>query len=310
MPECLFCRQPAPDNEWHVSCIRKFFGTTRLPHLDLTLDALERYAAESVLARTTVPGVQKKLSLHLETSRNETRLTIVGLWGNFILKPPTVEYPELPENEDAVMHLATFFGIECVPHALIRLRSGELAYIARRIDRDKTGHKIAMEDFCQLDGRMTEDKYKGSYERCGRVIWHYSTRPGLDAWDLMNRLLFCFITGNADMHLKNFSLIETASGHVLSPAYDLVSTMLAIQDDPEETALALNGKKARLKLSDFEQLAMKLEVNELAWQRLVHRYQSVSKDTLARICQESFLSPTKKTELQKIIENRMGRLFL
>ncbi|HPH03940.1 MAG TPA: HipA domain-containing protein, partial [Spirochaetota bacterium] len=118
-----------------------------------------------------------------------------------------------------------------------------------------------------------------------------------------------FITGNADMHLKNFSLIETASGHVLSPAYDLVSTMLAIQDDPEETALALNGKKARLKLSDFEQLAMKLEVNELAWQRLVHRYQSVSKDTLARICQESFLSPTKKTELQKIIEERMGRLF-
>lgn len=309
MPECLFCRQPAPDSEWHPACIRKFFGTTRLPHLDLTLDSLERYAAESVLARTTVPGVQKKLSLHLETSRNETRLTIVGLWGNFILKPPTAEYPELPENEDAVMHLAAFFGIECVPHALIRLRSGELAYIARRIDRDKAGHKIAMEDFCQLDGRLTEDKYKGSCERCGRVIRQYSTRPGLDAWDLMNRLLFCFITGNADMHLKNFSLIETASGHVLSPAYDLVSTMLAIQDDPEETALALNGKKARLKLSDFEQLAGKLELPARSWERLVSRYQAVTQDEITGLVQAAFLSPNMKSKLQGIIVTRLERLL-
>ena len=309
MAECLYCRRQAPEDEWHLSCIRKFFGTTRLPQLDLTLDDLERYAAESVLARTTVPGVQKKLSLHLEASRKETRLTIVGLWGNFILKPPTTEYPELPQNEDAVMHMAGSFDIECVPHALIRLQSGELAYIARRIDRDKTGKKIAMEDFCQLDGRLTEDKYKGSCERCGGVIRQYSARPGLDSWDFMNRLLFCFITGNADMHLKNFSLIETAAGHVLSPAYDLVSTMLAIPDDPEETALALNGKKARIKLTDFEQLARKLLLPELSWQRLVHRYRSVTQEEITSLCQSSFLSPNMKSKLQDIIADRLRRLF-
>jgi serine/threonine-protein kinase HipA len=226
----------------------------------VTLDAVKELAARSVLQRVTVTGVQKKLSLTIDKKGKDARFTIVGMWGHFILKPPVEEYPHLPENEDTVMRLADLLRIPTVPHAVVRLASGERAFISRRVDRTRDGEKLAMEDFCQISGRLTEDKYRGSAERVGKLLRRHSVYPGLDAVDLFERVLFCYITGNADMHLKNYSLVETPQGLRLAPAYDLVSTVLAIPDDPEESALAINGRKSRLRRADFDSLAKALDI--------------------------------------------------
>lgn len=165
--------------------------------------------------------------MHLISENKSPKLTIVNFPTGYILKPQVPQYETLPEAEHLVMSMADITGISTVPHALIG-NNGNYAYITKRADRimntDRTA-MLAMEDFCQLDLRLTQDKYKGSYERCAKVIERYSSRVGFDMTELFMRLVFSFVTGNSDMHLKNFSLIETAekSGeYVLSPAYDLL----------------------------------------------------------------------------------------
>jgi serine/threonine-protein kinase HipA len=305
--KCLICGTMTDDrSEYHPRCARTFFGCFPPPALDVALTDLREYAARSVLARITVTGVQKKLSLGIEQSGKNTRFTIVGLWGNFILKAPVEEYPEIPENEDAIMRLANLSGIPVVPHGLLRLASGELAYISRRIDRAGTG-KIAMEDFCQISERLTEDKYKGSLERVGKLIRVQSTYSGLDAVDFFERAIFCFITGNADMHLKNFSLYETPAGMRLSPAYDLVSTALVLPKDTEESALTLNGKKAHLKKEDFEALAKSLEIPQAASRKIFVKFQGLQ-EKMDKAVLGSWLSGEMRDRLAGIIEQRMGML--
>jgi serine/threonine-protein kinase HipA len=260
---CLVCAGSTnSDSEYHERCSKSFFDTFPAPTLEMTLDEMQHYAATSVLARITVTGVQKKLSLGIEKNGRNARFTIVGLWGRFILKPPVEEYGFLPENEDTVMRLASLVGIPVVPHALIRLGSGELAFISKRIDRDEKSGKLAMEDFCQISGRLTEDKYKGSVELMGKLLRRYSVFPGLDAVSLFDRVVFNYLCGNADMHLKNYSLVETPQGMRLAPSYDLLSTTLAIPDDPEESALTINGKKSRLQREDFDALARNMQIPE------------------------------------------------
>lgn len=216
-----------------------------MPILPYTRANIKELAKEIVTSSTTVPGVQAKLSLELARGHNgePQRFTIVGLWGRFILKPQTDRFACLPENEDLTMHMAEAAGIKTVPHSLIRFADGELCYITRRIDRTRTGGKIAMEDMCQLSERLTEDKYKGSYERISKLIRRYSAAPLLDIVNFWEIVLFSWLTGNADMHLKNFSLYRPVDRYMLAPAYDLLSTALAIAEDEEELALTLNGKR-------------------------------------------------------------------
>ncbi|WP_242917242.1 HipA domain-containing protein [Pontibacter liquoris] len=206
----------------------------------------------------TVTGVQPKLSLELSAGEREgapKRLTNVGLWGGYILKPPSKHYIELPEVEDLTMHLATIAGITVVPHSLIRLQSGNLAYITRRIDRTRKG-KLHKEDMCQHTERLAEDKYHGSYEQIAKSIRRYSTNPGLDVVNFYEQVLFSFLIGNADMHLKNFSLLlQPALGPVLAPAYDLVATALVNRADEKDMALMLNGKKKKSAAKISQQLS-------------------------------------------------------
>ena len=213
----------------------------------LPISDIKELAREIVTASTTVTGVQAKLSLDISRShaREPQRFTIVGLWGRFILKPQTDRFANLPENEDLTMHMAEAAGIKTVPHSLIRFADGELCYITRRVDRTKKGAKIAMEDMCQLSERLTEDKYKGSYERIARMIRQYSSAPLLDVVNFWEIVLFSWLAGNADMHLKNFSLFRPADNYMLSPAYDLLSTAIVMPDDNEELALTLNGTIGR-----------------------------------------------------------------
>ena len=192
---CLCCGKPLTDpgvSGWHSSCIRKFFGTSSFPEIEISREMLELLAAQSVNKGITVTGVQKKLSLHLFSDRKKTRLTLVDHPTGYILKPQVEEYPCMPESEHLVMTMADACGIATVPHALIQ-KDGEYAYITKRLDRiQENGQtvKLAMEDFCQLDQRLTQDKYKGSYERCAKVIDRYSSRSKLDNTELFIRIVF------------------------------------------------------------------------------------------------------------------------
>jgi len=151
---CLICCRSLEDpvSSYHTSCCRKLFNQREAPELPYAYSELRELAKMVVQSRITIPGVQVKLSLHLDNSlKNSSRFTLVGLWGGYILKPPVEEYPFMPEIEYMTMHLAGMFNIDTVPHGLIPLKSGELAYITRRIDRTAEGRKRHMEDMCQLN---------------------------------------------------------------------------------------------------------------------------------------------------------------
>ncbi len=309
---CLYCYDPLEEGEkdLHPGCSRKFFGTTEPPALAYTNDQMLELAEKVVQSHTTVTGVQPKLSLGLEKISGGTvrqKLTIVGVWGGYILKPPNAFYPNLPELEDLTMHLATLAGIEVVPHTLIRLKSGELAYLTRRIDR-KGKRKTHMEDLCQLTGRLTEDKYRGSHEQIGKAIRKYSANPGLDLMQFLEQVVFCFLTGNNDMHLKNFSLIKDAkTGYVLTPAYDLVASSLVVEGDDEELALALNGKRKKLGKKDFEQAGATLSVPGKGLQDMLEKFRETLPVWYEAI-RNSFLPNTLKEDYQGLIAERVHRL--
>lgn len=290
--KCLHCYKPLSDGEvdYHKGCARKIFESAIVPVLPYTRANIKELAREIVAASTTVTGVQAKLSLDI--SRGKTgeaqRFTIVGLWGKYILKPQTDRFANLPENEDLTMHMAEAAGIKTVPHSLIRFADGELCYITRRIDRTRQGGKIAMEDMCQLSERLTEDKYKGSYERITKLIRQHSAAPLLDVVNFWEVVVFSWLTGNADMHLKNFSLYRPADNYILTPAYDLLSTVLVMPEDDEELALTLNGKKKRIRRDDFEKAMRENGMKDNAIAKLFDRF-SKSVPKWHGLINESFL---------------------
>lgn len=243
------------------------------------------------------------------TNGEPQRFTIVGLWGRFILKPQTERYNNLPENEDLVMHLAEAAGIKTVPHSLIRFADGELCYITRRIDRTKKGEKIAMEDMCQLSERLTEDKYKGSYERIAKLIQKYSSAPLLDVVNFWEIVVFSWLIGNADMHLKNFSLYRSSANYMLTPAYDLLSTSIVMPEDDEELALTLNGKKEKIKREDFVKAMQNSGMEEKAISNLFKKF-SKALPKWNEIIKVSFLPSERQEKLQRLIDHMAKRLEL
>lgn len=312
MSKCLYCYQPLKEdeNDFHARCSKKIFDQPTPPVLAYSEADLEPLAIRIIQTQLAITGVQAKISLHITGNKSEEkqrRFTIVGLWGGYILKPPTALYPQLPEVEDLTMHLATVAKIKTSPHSLIRLQSGNLAYVTKRIDRYKK-RKLAMEDMCQLTERLTEDKYRGSYEQIGKAILKYSATPGLDVVNFLEVVLFSFITGNADMHLKNFSLLEQPGvGTALSPAYDLVNTKLVNPTDDEEMALSLNGKKKKLKKQDFIAAMNTLEVEEKQQENIFNKMQKALPKWL-EVIDESFLSDAFKEQYKDIVKERLLRL--
>ena len=312
---CLCCgkalRTENPSG-WHTSCIQRFFGTSRIPEIVLNEKTLADLATRNASRGYTVPGVQKKLSLHL-SAEQEPRLTIVNHPTGYILKPQVQEFRSLPEAEQLAMSMADIAGITTVPHALVRV-NGTVAYLTRRIDRvfvqGKDPQMLAMEDFCQLDLRLTQDKYKGSYERCAKVITRYSSRSGLDLTELFIRLVFSFLIGNSDMHLKNFSLIETSTGsmqYILSPAYDLLPVNVIMPEDQEQLALSLNGKKSNLRRKDFLVFAEYIGLPKQAAEGML-RHLLFLAPSLQKMCEVSLLPRDLKTALSQLIGQRSEQL--
>lgn len=306
MCKCLYCYKELDEGQkdFHPRCVRKFFGTADAPLLEYRREDLDALAAQVIQAQTSLTGVQPKLSLNLHKHEGCNRLTIVGLWGDFIFKPQTDAYPELPENEDLTMHMAEAARIKVVPHSLIRLADGSLGYITRRIDRTKKGEKIDMEDMCQLTLHPTEYKYKSSCEQIAKTIATYSSTPKLDLVNFMQVLLFSFITGNNDMHLKNFSLYRPKKLYQLTPAYDLLNIAIANPKDKEELALTLNGKKSRLKLADFLMASVSMGIEERITLQLIDNMRKAL-PTWEDLIADSFLSEEMKVAYLELIQKRL-----
>ncbi|HQV78278.1 MAG: HipA domain-containing protein [Chitinophagales bacterium] len=311
MTKCLYCYKALNEVEqdFHTTCAKKMFGTKQAPIIDFNLKELEDLAKQIVIKSVAVTGVQPKLSLEIEKHKNElSRLTIVDLHGNYILKPPSTEYKELPQNEDVTMHLANLVKIKTAQHCLMKLASGEMAYITKRFDRYKN-EKIALEDFCQLTENLTEHKYIGSIEKVAKTTHQFTTNKGFEVLRLFELVLFCYLTGNADMHLKNFALIENAFGEFeLSPAYDLVSTALVIADDKEESALTINGKKSRLKKKDFDALASSMNINTKVVESIYVKFERALPNWIDFI-KQSFLTKSMQKNYIELLQVKYQNLF-
>ena len=307
MSKCLYCyNELAPGElDFHKECARKFFGTSEAPALDYSRDEMDALAGQIIQSQTTLTGVQPKLSLHLDKHRNSQKLTIVGLWGDFIFKPQTERFSMLPENEDLTMHLAQLAKIKIVHHSLIRMKDGSLGYITRRIDRKKNGDKIAMEDMCQLTERQTEFKYKSSYEQIAKAIRKYSANPQMDVTDFLEVVYFSWLTGNNDMHLKNFSLYQPNGDVRLTPAYDMLNVAIVNPADDEELALTLNGRKKKLKDADFERAFETCGILAKVFVNLKKKYIKLY-PKFCNFIDSSFLDEQMKESYKILLAKRMG----
>ena len=308
--KCLYCYNELTELEqldFHPKCSLAFFGTKQPPSLNYSLSEMNELAKEVVSNRIVIPGVQPKLSLsQINDTLNKSahpRLTVVGaLGGNYILKPPPNIYPEMPENEHLTMKIAEAFGIQTVPTSLIRLHSGELAYITKRIDRTADGEKIHMLDMFQITEAV--DKYKSTMERVGKALRVYSADTLMDQLKFFELTVFYFLTGNNDMHLKNFSMIYKEGKWSLSPAYDLLNVSIANPSDHEELALLMEGKKRKFTRQHFERFGLGLGLNN---KQIVKAFDRFFKNKLKAksLIDASFLSERMQAAYWNIILQKL-----
>ncbi|MDH5476040.1 MAG: HipA domain-containing protein [Cyclobacteriaceae bacterium] len=307
---CLYCYEPvALGHDFHEKCSLKFFGTLTPPSIEYSLGQMDELAKNVVERSVSVPGVQAKLSMSLvkeAKGKPDTRLTVIGaLGGQYIFKPPSDRFPEMPENEHVTMRMAETFGIRVVPSSLIRLSSGELSYITKRIDRTATGEKIHMIDMFQITEAF--DKYKSSMEKVGKALNSHSDNTLLDKIFYFELTLFTFLTGNNDMHLKNFSMVESPSGWVLSPAYDLLNASILNPDDHEELALTLVGKKKKFKREHFVEFGKVLGLSD---KQIKGAFRRIERDTLKAMewLDRSFLSKEVMNVYKEMLDERYKQL--
>ncbi len=315
MRKCLYCYQPLDKGEkgdYHPKCCKLFFGTTQAPVLPYQLSEMELLAKEALELSITVPGIQPKLSLgwikhQLEDGHkgHKGRLTIMdALDGSYILKPQNQLYRQMPENEHLSMQLAALFNIQIVPVNMIRLASGELCFITKRIDRNPDGSKNHMIDFMQILG--LDDKYKGTMETIGKEIGALSSNTLFDKLRFFELAVFNYCIGNNDMHLKNFSMLRTTVGWTLAPAYDLLNVKLILEKDQEDTALLLGGKKQNFNKSYFDRFASVLKLNEKQTKTVYKRLAIWLPKAIATI-DNSFLNDAHKQHYQTLITKRVAQ---
>ncbi len=277
-----------------------------LRDLALPAEGLRREAAARA-QKMSIQGVQPKLSARLRVK--EGRFEIVDCLGQWILKPQSATYPHLPENEDLTQRLAGAAGIEVPTHGLIRSADRTWTYFIRRFDRLPRGVKLALEDFAQLSGRTRDTKYDSSMEKVAKVIEEHATFPAVEKLELFRRTVFCFLTGNEDMHLKNFSLLVSPPRVHLAPAYDMVNSTLALPGATEEMALPIRGKKRELSRRDL--------VDYFAADRLALESRAVGEVLRSiadafpvwdRLIGRSFLPEEQKTAYRELLASRRKRL--
>lgn len=305
--KCLYCYQAlSGETDFHESCSQKFFGSKTPPLIPYSLEQMEELAQNVVERSIAVPGVQPKLSMSFNANADK-RLTVVGaLGGNYIFKPPSPDFEEMPANEHLTMRMAEVYGINVVPSSLIRLQSGEISYITKRIDRTSEGSKIHMLDMFQITEAF--DKYKSSMEKVGKALGEYSSNPLLDKLFLFEVTLFSYLSGNNDMHLKNFSMILSNGLWTLAPAYDLLNVAIVLPEDNEELALTLNGKKKKLNKAGFDKFSHNLGLNNKQLTGVYNRFVK-NKKKADKLIKASFLSDGMKGKYTSLLNERYNMLF-
>lgn len=285
--------------------------TTRLDDLRDFPYTAEQQRQESLrrAGKISVQGVQPKLSARL--SIRDRQFVIVDQRGHYILKPQNTLYPELPQNEDLTMRLAALAGIARPLHGMVYCADGTFSYFVKRFDRHGRAAKLHVEDFAQLAGKSRDTKYDSSMEQVVRIIDDRCSFPVPQRLELFRRTLFCLLTGNEDMHLKNFSVICRDPLVELSPAYDMVNTAIAMAAaQPEDLALPLNGKKRNLTRRDVfgyfaaERLALPHPVVD----RTRDRFRAVLPHWYALI-ERSFLSPDSRHAYRALVGTRATRFL-
>ena len=278
---------------------------TTLHDLPYTAAELRQEVANRA-RKLSIPGVQPKLSAVISVVNQQ--FEIVDQFGNYIIKPQNDIFPELPENEDLTMKLAKVYGLDVPIHGLVYSKDGSLSYFIKRFDRYSKGKKYATEDFAQLTGSSRDTKYDYTMEKLVKVIDEYCTFPAIEKADFFKRVLFCFITGNEDMHLKNFSVITKAGKTTLTPVYVFLNSSISIKNPQEELALSLKGKKSNFKSTELIEYYAKehLGLNDKTVNTiLADMSKSLSK--WIELIEISFLSDSLKEKYLKVLDNRIKR---
>ncbi len=274
---------------------------------DLPYTAVElRQEAANRAKKLSIQGVQPKLSAAVSIIDQEFK--IVDQFGTYIIKPQNDLFPQLPENEDVTMRMAKAFGIEVPFHGMLYAKDGSLSYFIKRFDRYGKGKKWATEDFAQLTGNTRDTKYRFTMEKLIPVLDEYCSFPVIEKADFFKRVLFCYVTGNEDMHLKNFSLITQKGKTTLTPIYDFLNSTIAIKNPEEEIALMLKGKKSNLKAADLIDYYAKekLLLNEKTINAILNQMKKAT-PKWKELLEISFLSEDMKEKYLELLENRAGR---
>lgn len=305
MSQCFCCLKEIskPLDPYHPQCLKKLFGVSWVPKIPFSISDLPAQVIK-LGGKMSLSGVQMKVSVRLNLEQRE--MVVCNLGGTYILKPEPNEFPELPQNENLCMNIAAMVGFNVPPQGLFSMSDSKYCYIVKRFDRLENGEKVQMENAAQI--LQLEDKYKGSLELIGKVIRRHVTNSGLDAIEFFERVLLCFLIGNGDMHLKNWSLLILGANEInLAPCYDFVSSKIYIPNE-EESALTLNGKRNHLKRKDFESLALGLEIDPKVLQNLFKKYRD-SKDALLQMIEQSRLSAKRREQMKQLVLERYHKLF-
>ncbi|WP_026976890.1 HipA domain-containing protein [Flavobacterium tegetincola] len=278
----------------------------KLTHLnDLPYTASElRQEAVNRAKNLSIQGVQPKLSATISVVDQEFK--IVDQFGTFIIKPQNDLFPQLPENEDVTMRMAKVFGLEVPFHGMLYAKDGSLSYFIKRFDRYGKGKKLATEDFAQLTGNSRDTKYNFTMEKLIPVLDEFCSFPAIEKADFFKRILFCYVTGNEDMHLKNFSLITKDGKTTLTPVYDFLNSTISLKNPQEEMALTLKGKKSNFRPSDFLDYYAKerLQLNDKTIDTILLQMGSAL-PKWTELLEYSFLSEVMKEKYFNLLETRM-----
>ncbi len=271
---------------------------------DLPYTAVElRQEAANRAKKLSIQGVQPKLSAAISIVDQEFK--IVDQFGTYIIKPQNDLFPQLPENEDVTMRMAKVFGLDVPFHGMLYGKDGSLSYFIKRFDRYGKGQKLATEDFAQLTGNTRDTKYRFTMEKLIPVLDEFCSFPAIEKADFFKRILFCYVTGNEDMHLKNFSLITKNGKTTLTPVYDFLNSTIAIKNPEEEIALTLKGKKSNFKASDFIDYYAKdrLQLNDKTVAIILEQMQQVI-PKWKELLEISFLPEDMKEKYLNLLETK------
>ncbi|MFA5138874.1 MAG: HipA domain-containing protein [Elusimicrobiota bacterium] len=303
MASCLCCTGPltAEEGRYHRRCLKELFGSARIPAIPFSPADLPAEVLKTG-ARMSISGVQIKASVRLDAGK--TRFEVVAAGGTHILKPEPQQFPALPQNENLCMSMAADLGLPVPPHGLFPMADGALCYVVARFDRSG-GEKLHNETMFQL--LQAAEKYEGSLERVGGAIRAHAANVGLDSIDFFERVLFCFLTGNGDMHLKNWALLVRGREAALAPCYDLVCSRVYLPRETE-SALTLRGKNDELGRPDFEALAEDLRIDAKASGDVFEKFRR-ARERLRQRVDRSGLPVRLKRGFDDVIKTRYKRLY-